>query len=74
MFYNDGEKIDDELINDIFTQYKKGIKGKFGLGLSIVKRIVELSCGNIYVTSKLNEGTTFKIVLPKEEKIKTNIS
>jgi len=39
------------------------IKGS-GLGLSIVKRAVELQGGEIKVTSKLNEGTAFTIILP----------
>ncbi len=36
-----------------------------GLGLSIVKRIVDLCGGRIEVTSKLSEGTVFTIHLPK---------
>ena len=47
-----GENIDDELINDIFTQYKKGIKGKFGLGLSIVKQSLNLYNYNIKAINK----------------------
>ncbi len=60
MFYNDGEKIDDELINDIFTQYKKGIKGKFGLGLSIVKQSLNLYNYNIKAINK-EKGVLFEI-------------
>lgn len=59
-FYNDGEKIDESLINDIFTQYKKGIRGKFGLGLSIVKKSVELYNYKISVENK-EKGVLFKI-------------
>lgn len=59
-FYNDGEKIDDNLIKDVFTQYKKGIKGKFGLGLSIVKKSVELYGYKISVKNK-QKGVLFKI-------------
>lgn len=36
-----------------------------GLGLSIVKRIVDLYNGKITVISQINEGCTFKIKLPK---------
>lgn len=38
-----------------------------GLGLSIVKRIVDLSNGKIEVESKKNIGTTFTIKLPVEK-------
>ena len=31
--YNDGPHIDHNILNNIFTPYKKGIKGQFGLGL-----------------------------------------
>lgn len=41
-FYNDGANIDENIFNDIFTPYKKGMKGEFGLGLSIVKKTVQL--------------------------------
>ena len=58
--YNDGEKIDDNLINDIFSQYKKGIRGNFGLGLAIVKKSVELYGYNISVVNK-EKGVLFKI-------------
>lgn len=42
IFYNDGDNIDPNVLNDIFTPYKKGIKGQFGLGLSIVKKTLSL--------------------------------
>lgn len=35
-----------------------------GLGLSIVKRIVDAHCGKISVASEYQKGTTFKILLP----------
>ena len=40
------------------------IHGGFGLGLSIVKQLVNLMNGEINVNSALNKGTTFKIILP----------
>ena len=39
-----------------------------GLGLSIVKRIIELSGGNIKIESKINKGTKIIIELPIDEK------
>jgi signal transduction histidine kinase/CheY-like chemotaxis protein len=44
---------------DTFTKY-----GGSGLGLSIVKQIIEKQGGNIAVKSKLGMGTTFKFLLP----------
>ena len=38
ILYNDGPNIDKNVLNNIFTPYEKGVKGIFGLGLSIVKK------------------------------------
>src|SRR6185437_14151024 len=37
--------------------------GGTGLGLAIVKKLVELQGGTVNVTSKLNQGSSFKIAL-----------
>lgn len=60
IFYNDGEAIPDNLIRDVFTKYKMGIKGNFGLGLSIVKNSLELYGYKIKVENKDN-GVLFTI-------------
>ena len=36
--YNDGPNINSDLIEGIFVPFRKGVKGEFGLGLSIVKK------------------------------------
>ncbi len=60
ILFNDGEKIDKSIINNIFTPYEKGLNGMFGLGLSIVKKTLELLNYDIEVTNVKN-GVTFTI-------------
>ena len=45
--------------------------GGVGLGLALVKEIVEAHHGQITVTSQIGVGTTFTVRLPKEEKLPT---
>lgn len=52
IFENDGEKIPDNLINNIFLPYTKGPKGQFGLGLGIVKNTVNLFGYDIIAKNK----------------------
>ena len=37
-----------------------------GLGLALVKRVIDVLGGNISVQSELNVGTTFKVTLKEE--------
>jgi PAS domain S-box-containing protein len=52
-----------KLFTPLFTTKAKGI----GMGLAICKNIVEQHNGTIEVKSKLSQGTTFTIKLPKKE-------
>ncbi|MCA9923668.1 MAG: hypothetical protein KC419_20925 [Anaerolineales bacterium] len=59
-------------VANLFTLYyrteeakDRRIQGK-GLGLYIVKSLVEAHNGRVYVSSRPNQGTTFTVTLPKE--------
>ena len=58
----DQKKIFDKFVQaeDLFTRSHEGS----GVGLSLVKSIVENHGGNIYVNSRLNEGSEFIVELP----------
>lgn len=60
ILYNDGENIDKSIIDNIFTPYRKGLNGMFGLGLSIVKKTLELLKYDISVKNVKN-GVNFII-------------
>jgi len=60
---------EDELPNifDTFRQVESGaarVHGGFGLGLSIVKQLVNLMGGEIHVSSKVDAGSRFMVTLP----------
>lgn len=67
---NDGDGMDDNTLKHIFEKFYQGDKSHAGqgsgIGLSIVKRIVELCKGEIAVESKLGQGTAFTVKLPKK--------
>ncbi|MFH2012143.1 MAG: response regulator [Pseudomonadota bacterium] len=52
----------EKIFSNFFTT-KEGGKGK-GLGLSIVKAIVEKHKGRVEVKSQLGKGASFKVILP----------
>lgn len=59
-FYNDGPQINPKILDDIFSPYKKGINGQFGLGLSIVKKTIALAGYEISVKNE-KKGVSFMI-------------
>lgn len=64
IFYNDGPNIDNNILNNIFTPYEKGINGIFGLGLSIVKKTLQLLDYDIFVK---NEKKGIKFIIGKKK-------
>lgn len=57
-----GEEVKARVFEDFFSQRKDGT----GLGMAIVKRIVEAHRGTITVWSELGKGTRYTIYLPLE--------
>jgi len=68
-----GIGIEEHDISKIFTEFyrsenaKKIVNFGTGLGLSLVKQVVEHYNGRINVKSKVNEGTQFTVILPAEK-------
>lgn len=70
---DDGQGIPQELIGQIFEPFfttKRSAEGT-GLGLTSVRRIVQAHNGRIQVESEVGKGTTFTVVLPKEQTSQT---
>lgn len=77
--HDTGIGIKKEKLEDIFQNFKQAdVKvtrkyGGTGLGLTIVKQLVELQGGSIRVESKINKGSTFIFTLPlKNSGVKTS--
>ncbi|GAA0773052.1 hypothetical protein GCM10008908_20580 [Clostridium subterminale] len=67
---DNGEGIDNEKVNLVFNRFiqvddtlERRCEGS-GIGLSLVKSLIEMHGGNINVTSKVGEGTKFTFYLP----------
>lgn len=67
-----GIGMSQEYINHMYSKFSRATDsrinkvGGYGLGLSIVKELVDLMNGRINLTSKEGHGTTFKIIIPLE--------
>ncbi|MFS0672705.1 ATP-binding protein [Ornithinibacillus sp. 179-J 7C1 HS] len=72
-----GSGIPEEDLPFVFERFYKADKSRTrnkhvkgtGLGLSIAKNIVKSHKGTITVKSKINVGTTFNFILPKDDEI-----
>ena len=72
-FEDNGIGISKENLDKIWIRFFQADSSRTtdnsGLGLPMVKGIIEAHNGNISVTSELGKGTTFSIILPFLEKI-----
>ena len=65
-----GEGIPEESLPYLFDRYYQSPKNKYhvyeglGIGLSLVKELVDVHGGKIKVHSKINEGSTFTLSMP----------
>ncbi|MHB8770400.1 MAG: HAMP domain-containing sensor histidine kinase [Syntrophales bacterium] len=62
---DDGKGIPDDVLPHIFEPFFSTKVKSTGLGLSVVYGIVEQHSGTIHVESRVNQGTTFTVVLPR---------
>lgn len=72
-FEDNGIGIEKDKIDKIFNRFYQANEShsdskSFGLGLFMVKRIIELHKGTIEVASTVNKGTIFIVTLPKNIK------
>lgn len=67
--YNDGKQLEEERIDKLFKPYEMGTDGKFGLGLSIVKRVTE-TYGYRVSGENMNDGVIFRVIRPKSKRKK----
>jgi two-component system, NtrC family, sensor histidine kinase KinB len=59
-----GKGIAAERLSKIFDRFSSFSDGGTGLGLALVRRLVETQGGQISVESRLGHGTTFRFTLP----------
>lgn len=75
---DDGSGIPAEHLDNIFDRFYQADKSRWrkrggtGLGLSICHWIVESHGGSIKVTSKINQGSIFTVILPIDQTGKNN--
>ena len=60
IFYNDGPNIEKDLLESIFIPFRKGIKGEFGIGLSVVKKTLNYIGYDVSIKNN-KKGVSFVI-------------
>lgn len=65
---DNGVGMEEEFIKDIFNRYSMGKNNEAksnkgtGIGMFVVKRLMEIQNGDVFVSSKIGEGTRFDLV------------
>jgi signal transduction histidine kinase len=59
-----GRGIEAERLADIFDRFAASSESGTGLGLALVRRLVQSLGGQIAVESRVGSGTTFRFTLP----------
>jgi signal transduction histidine kinase len=59
-----GTGIPEEYIDKIFDPFFSTKTGRFGMGLPLVKEIIQEHLGEIKVESEVGKGTTFRLIFP----------
>ena len=65
--HDSGIGIAEEMKDELFTPLTTGKAKGTGLGLAVVKRIVDAHGGTISFESQEEKGTTFMVTLPSRE-------
>lgn len=70
---DNGKGINNDYLEKVFTAFFKleNNQQSTGVGLSIVKKIVEMYNGKIWVDSKISKGTTFSFLIKEKRNGKT---
>lgn len=70
--HDSGPGIDPEILRNLFKPVTSTKEGHSGLGLSIVNTLVQEISGNITCYSSQNQGTEFKILIPRKQEESEN--
>ncbi len=62
-FWNDGPHVEQHILENLFKPFEKGSQGKFGLGLTIVQRILKIYQGEVSLVNEQN-GVSTIVKLP----------
>ena len=70
-----GPGIDEDGLARLFNRFQQATQGKqstvkgFGLGLSIVRDLMDVNLGTVDVESELNKGSTFSLTFPIDDPV-----